>query len=47
MSKLKNVFYSGGFDTTSYLLGCLVVQKIKVQPIVVKVKFIDGYFKRQ
>ena len=42
MSKLKNVFYSGGFDTTSYLLDCLVVQKIKVQPIVVKVKFIDG-----
>ena len=42
MSKIEYVFYSGGFDTTSYLLECLLVKKIKVQPIVVKVPFIDG-----
>lgn len=40
--KTEYVFYSGGFDTTSYLLECLLVKKIKVQPIVVKVQHIDG-----
>ena len=39
---IEYVFYSGGFDTTSYLLECLVIKKIKVQPIIVKVKYIDG-----
>lgn len=42
MNEIEYVFYSGGFDTTSYLLQCLLVKKIKVQPIVVKVQYIDG-----
>lgn len=36
------VFFSGGFDTTFYLLECLLLRKIRVQPLVVKVPFIDG-----
>jgi hypothetical protein len=42
MNKIEYVFYSGGFDTTYYLLYCLLIKKIKVQPIVVKQKDIDG-----
>ena len=36
------VFYSGGFDTTSYILDRLITQEVKIQPIVVKVSEIDG-----
>tara|TARA_R110000851_G_scaffold117830_1_gene244821 strand:- start:50 stop:691 length:642 start_codon:yes stop_codon:yes gene_type:complete len=47
MSKIQNVFFSGGYDSTAFLLECLIIKKVKVQPIVVKVPFIDGkYFKR-
>ena len=42
MNGIEYVFYSGGFDTTYYLLECLLVKKIKVQPRVVKVRYIDG-----
>ena len=42
MNKLEYVFYSGGFDTTSYLLQSLLEKKNRVQPIVVKVEHIDG-----
>lgn len=42
MDKTEYIFYSGGFDTTSYMLECLLIKKIKVQPIIVKVPFIDG-----
>jgi len=40
--RTEYVFYSGGFDTTAYLLDCLISKKIKVQPIIIKVPFIDG-----
>jgi len=41
------IFYSGGFDTTAYLLDCLISRKTIVQPIVVKVPFIDGKEKKR
>lgn len=44
---IENVFYSGGFDTTSYILECLLLRKIKVQPIVVQAKCIDGFSTRR
>lgn len=39
---VENVFFSGGFDTTSYILDRLITQEVKIQPIVVKVSEIDG-----
>jgi len=42
MKDVEFVFYSGGFDTTSYLLECLLLKKIKVQPLIVKSPYIDG-----
>lgn len=45
--RVEHVFYSGGFDTTSYLLECLLVKKVKVQPIVVKTFDIDGFGKER
>lgn len=42
MNEIEYVFYSGGFDSTSYLLECLIVKQIKVQPIVVIAPSIDG-----
>ena len=47
MSMIENVFFSGGFDTTSYILECLLLKKIKVQPIVVQAKYIDGLSTRR
>lgn len=38
----ENVFFSGGFDTTFYILDRLITQGVKIQPIVVKVPNIDG-----
>lgn len=46
-TKIEYVFYSGGFDTTFYLLHCLIDKKVKVQPIIVKVKYIDGKSSRR
>lgn len=45
--RIEYVFYSGGFDTTSYLLDCLLIKGFKVQPIVVKVFDIDGLGKER
>lgn len=42
MGSIEYVFFSGGYDSTYYLLYCLLIKKVKVQPIVVKVPFIDG-----
>ena len=39
------VFWSGGFDSTSYILESLLVKEKTVQPIVVTEKTIDGFNK--
>ena len=47
MNEVEYVFFSGGYDSTAYVLECLIIKKLKVQPIVIKVPFIDGdNFKR-
>lgn len=42
---IEYVFWSGGFDSTSYVLESLLVKEKTVQPIVVTEKTIDGFNK--
>lgn len=42
---MEHVFWSGGFDSTSYILESLLVDGKTVQPIVVTEKTIDGFDK--
>lgn len=42
LKDIKYIFYSGGYDSTSYLLECLVKNKLIVQPVVVITSYIDG-----
>ena len=39
---MEYVFFSGGFDSTAFLLECLIVKKVKTIPIVVTDKSLDG-----
>ena len=39
---MEYVFFSGGFDSTAFLLECLFVKKVETTPIVVTDPDLDG-----
>lgn len=39
---MVNIFYSGGYDSTSLMLRCLVTDNLTVQPLVVITPYLDG-----
>ena len=39
---MEYVFFSGGFDSSAFLLECLFVKKVKTTPIVVTMPGLDG-----
>lgn len=39
---MEYVFFSGGFDSSAFLLECLFVKKVKTTPIVVTTPELDG-----
>ena len=39
---MEYVFFSGGFDSTAFLLECLFVKKVRTTPIVVTTPGLDG-----